>query len=91
MENGTSPPPVKKRNNKPFFNKDNHCEKFNKDPKLKALLSAFVAFTNDYISESQPKPDKKEDDDQQENSNSNEVDDDDDVNAFLGMFGASKE
>jgi hypothetical protein len=85
-EKGTSPPPVDKRNsnNKLFFNKDNCCEKFNKDPKLKALLSAFAAFTNDYISESQPKPDKKEDDDQQENSDSNKVNNDNDVNAFLG-------
>ncbi len=92
-EKGTSPPPVDKRNsnNKLFFNKDNCREKFNKDPKLKALLSAFTAFTNDYISESQPKPNKKEDDDQQENSDSNEVNNDDDVNAFLGMFGALKE
>jgi hypothetical protein len=90
-ENGTPPPPVDKRNNKPFFNKDNCCEKFNKDPKLKALLFAFAAFTNDYISESQPKPDKKEDDDQQVNSDSNKVNNDDDVNAFLGMFGALKE
>jgi hypothetical protein len=50
-------PPGKKRldkpalNSKPTFNKVNHCDKFNKDPKLKALLSAFAAFTSDYTTE----------------------------------------
>ncbi len=48
-----------KRNTKPFFNKDNRREKFNKDPKLKALLSAFAAFTTDYLADSQTKQDEK--------------------------------
>jgi hypothetical protein len=90
-ENNTSPPSVDNHNNKPFFNKDNRHEKLKKDSKLKALLSAFAAFTNDYISESQSETDKKEDDYQQENSDINKVNDNDDVNAFLGMFGALKE
>ena len=66
--------------------------KFNKDPKLKALLSAFAAFTADYVV-----------DNDIEDNNENTVEDDnkatiknkdndhDDVNAFLGMFGSLKE
>ena len=90
-ENGTLEisPTGYKRNTKPFFNKDNRCEKFNKDPKLKALLSAFAAFTTDYLADSQPKQD--ENNDKQDKPDGNTVEDDEDVTAFLSMFGALKE
>jgi hypothetical protein len=57
--NGTLPPLGAKQfgkpavNDKPAFNKEKRQDKFNKDPKLKALLSAFAAFTSDYIADSQ--------------------------------------
>ncbi len=57
--NGTLPPPGAKQfgkpavNGKPAFNKEKCRDKFDKDPKLKALLSAFAAFTSDYIADSQ--------------------------------------
>ncbi len=78
-----------KRNTKPFFNKDNRREKFNKDLKLTALLSAFAAFTTDYLTDSQTKQDEKND--KQDKPDGDTVEDDKDVNAFLGMFGALKE
>ncbi len=82
-------PKGNKRNSKPFFNKDNRHDKFNKDPKLKALLSAFAAFTTDYLADSQTKQD--ENNDQQDIPDGNTIKDDEDVHAFLGMFGALKE
>ncbi len=62
-KNGTHIPPQggDKRNTKPFFNKDYRKGKFNKDPKLKALLSAFAAFTNDYLADLHTKQDEKDD------------------------------
>ncbi len=52
--NGTLPPPGKKRLTRPApaFN-NYHCEKLQKDPKLKALLSAVSAFTTEYLADSQ--------------------------------------
>jgi hypothetical protein len=90
-ENGTLEisPTGYKRNTKPFFNKDNRREKFNKDPKLKALLSAFAAFTTDYLADSQPEQD--ENNDKQDKPDGDTVEDDEDVTAFLSMFGALKE
>ncbi len=69
--------------------KDNRREKFNKDPKLKALLSTFAAFTTDYLADSQTKHDEKND--KQDKPDGDTVEDDEDVNALLGMFGALKE
>ncbi len=90
-ENGTLgiSPTGYKCNTKPFFNKDNRREKFNKDPKLKALLSAFAAFTSDYLADSQTEHDEKND--KQDKPDGDTVEDNEDVNALLGMFGALKE
>jgi hypothetical protein len=91
--NGTLPPPGAKRfgkpavNGKPAFNKEKRRDKFDKDPKLKALFSAFAAFTTDYIANSQEVSDALDNNDVEEENESN----DDNLQAFLGMVGSLKE
>ncbi len=65
--------------------------KLQKDPKLKALLSDFSAFTTKYLAES---PTDENEDTANDNDADNVADihdDDDDTNAFLGMVGALTE
>jgi hypothetical protein len=90
--NGTLPVGTKKKSNvptpaSPLVRRD----KLMRDPKLKALISAFSAFTTDYLVDETvvPMPDTPV-------TNNDDADDDmgvdqDDVNAFLGMVGALKE
>ncbi len=66
-------------------------DKLQKDPKLKALLSAFSAFTANYLAEPQPDENGEAANDNEADDVENVHDDDDDVNAFLGMVGALKE
>ncbi len=91
--NGTLPPPGAKRFGKPdvnsklAFNKEKRRDKFDRDPKLKALLSAFAAFTTDYIANSQEVSDASDNNNVEEGNESNE----DDLQAFLVMVGSLKE
>jgi hypothetical protein len=67
------------------------CDELQKDPKLKALLSAFLAFTTKYLAES---PTDENEDAANDNNADNVADvhdDNDNINAFLGMVGALKE
>jgi len=88
-----NPPPGEKRfgkpafNGKSTFNKDKHCDKIDKDPTLKAFLSAFVAFTTDYIPDSQEVSEATNNNNFEEDDESN----DDGLRAFLGMVGSLKE
>ncbi len=67
-------------------------DKFIKDPKLKALLSAFAAFTASYVTYNDIEDDNENTIQDGNNANTkNKDDDDDDVNAFLGMFVSLKE
>jgi hypothetical protein len=75
---------------KPALNKDGCRNKFSKDPKLKAHLSAFAAFTTNYITETVQEVDNgtdHKDDGDTDNANNNN----DDIHAFMGMFGSLKE
>ncbi len=90
---GTLPPLGAKRfgklafNNKPAFNKEKCQDKFDKDPNLKALLSAFAAFTTDYITNSQEVSEVSDNNNIEEGNKSNE----DNLQAFWGMVGSLKE
>jgi hypothetical protein len=89
--NGTLPPPGKKRLTRPApaFNK--HCRvKLQKDPKLKALLSAFSAFTTKYLADSQPVASETTANGDDHNNLASGTEDEDDINAFLGTVGALK-
>ena len=67
-------------------------DKFNKDLKLKALLSAFSAFTASYVTDNDIEDDNENTIQDDNNANTeNKDDNNDDVNAFLGMFGSLKE
>ncbi len=90
--NGTLPPPGTKRLTRPApaFNKY-HCEKLQKDPKLKALLSAFSAFTTKYLADSQPVTIETTANGDDHDNLASGAEDEDDINAFLGMVGALKE
>ncbi len=68
-----------------------HRDKLQKDPKLKALLSAFSAFTTKYLAESPTDENEDAADDNDADNVADVHDDDDDINAFLGMVGALKE
>ncbi len=87
--NDNLPLPVKKHLGKPAFNdepafyKDSHCDKFNKDPKLKAILSAFAAFTSDYIAGLQDIPAVMDNNHKENTDKDNEENDKD--HAFGGM------
>jgi hypothetical protein len=91
--NGPLPPLGAKRlgkpalNCKPAFNKEKRRDKFDKDPKLKALLSAFAAFTTDYIADSQEVSEALDNNNVEEGNES----DDNDLQAFWGMVGSLKE
>jgi hypothetical protein len=74
-------------NGKSAFNKEKSQDKFNKDQKLKALLSAFAAFTTDYITNSQEMSDASDNNNVEEGNESN----DDNLQAFLGMVGSLQE
>jgi hypothetical protein len=75
---------------KPALNKDAHRNKFSKDPKLKALLSTFAAFTTNYIEENiQDIIDGTDHEDNGDTEDAN--DNNDDIHAFLGMLGSLKE
>ncbi len=67
------------------------CDKLQKDPKLKALLSAFSAFTTKYLAESQPDDNEDAATDNNADDVADVLDDEDDVNTFWGMVGALKE
>jgi hypothetical protein len=69
------------------LNKEKHQDKFDKDPKLKARLSAFAAFTTDYIANSQEVSEASDNNNVEEENESNE----DNLQAFLGMVGSLKE
>jgi hypothetical protein len=72
--------------------KNIHRDKFNEDPKLKALLSAFAAFMASYVADNYIEDDIENTIQDDNNANTkNKDDDDNDVNAFLGMFGSLKE
>ena len=90
--NGTLPPPGKKRLTRPApaFNKY-RCEKLQKDPKLKALLSAFSAFTTKYLADSQPEASETAANGDDHNNLASGAKDENEVNVFLGMVGALKE
>jgi hypothetical protein len=66
-------------------------DKLQKDPKLKALLSAFSAFTTKYLAESPTDENEDAADDNDADNVADIHDDDDYINAFLGMVGALKE
>jgi hypothetical protein len=90
--NGTLPPSHEKGPHMPVSaHPKDHRDKLQKDPKLKALLSAFSAFTTKYLAES---PTDENEDAANDNNADNVADvhdDNDDINAFLGMVGALKE
>jgi hypothetical protein len=90
--NGTLPPPGKKRLTRPApaFIKY-HCEKLQKDPKLKAFLSAFSAFTTKYLADSQPVASETMTNGDDHNDLASCAEDEDNINAFLCMVGALKE
>jgi hypothetical protein len=90
--NRTLPPPGKKHLTRPApaFNK--YCrEKLQKDPKLKALLSAFSAFTTKYLANSQPVASETTANGDDHDNLASGAEDEDDVNAFWDMVGALKE
>jgi hypothetical protein len=62
-----------------------------RDPKLKALLSAFSTFTTEYLADSQPEANEDEANSDDINEVASVQDDEDEVNAFLGMVGVLKE
>jgi hypothetical protein len=65
-------------------------DKLQKNPKLKALLSAFSAFTTKYLAES---PTDENEDAANDNNSDNVTDvhdDDDDINTFFGNGGSFK-
>ena len=90
--NGTLPPPVEKRLTRPApaFNKY-RPEKLQKDPKLKALLSAFSAFTTKYLADSQPVASETTANGDDHEDLASGAEDEDGINAFWGMVGALKE
>jgi hypothetical protein len=90
--NGTLPPLGEKHLTRPApaFN-NNRREKLQKDPKLKALLSAFSAFTTKYLADSQPVASETTADGDDHDNLASGAEDEDDINAFGGMVGASKE
>ncbi len=61
------------------------------DPKLKALLSAFSAFTTKYLADSQPVASETTADGDDQDDLASGAEDENDINAFLGMVGALKE
>jgi hypothetical protein len=91
-ENGTLPPPGKKRLTQPApaFNKY-CCEKLQKDPKLKALLSAFSALTNKYLADLQPAANETAANGDDNNNLTSGTENEDEINAFLGLVGALKD
>jgi hypothetical protein len=90
--NGTLPPSSEKRPNMPASAPPKDCrDKLQKDPKLKALLSAFSAFAANYLAESKPDENGEVANDNKADDVANIHDDKDDVNTFLGMVGALKE
>jgi hypothetical protein len=86
-------PTIDKRSPAPSDRRKNiRRDKFNKDPKLKALLSAFAAFTASYVADNDIEDDNENTIQDDNNANTkNRDDNNDDVNAFLGMFGSLKE
>ncbi len=62
-----------------------------KDPKLKALHSAFSAFTTNYLAEPQAKDNGEVVNRNDHADDANIDDENDDINAFLEMVGALKE
>ncbi len=62
-----------------------------KDPKLKALPSAFLAFTTNYLAESQATDNGEVVNGNDHVDDANIDDENDDINAFLRMVGALKE
>jgi hypothetical protein len=74
-------------NGKLAFNKEKCQDKFNKDPKLKALISAFAAFTTDYIAYSQEVSEALDNNNIEEGNESNEKG----FQAFSDMVGSLNE
>jgi hypothetical protein len=62
-----------------------------KDPKLKALLSAFSAFTTKYLADLQPAASDTAAAGDDHGDLASGAENEDEVNAFLGMVGALKE
>ncbi len=62
-----------------------------KDPKLKAFLSALSAFTTKYLADSQPAASETAAGGDDHNNLESSTEEEDDINAFLGMVGALKE
>jgi hypothetical protein len=84
--NGTLPPSHEKWPHTPVSAHPKDCrDKLQKDPKLKALLSAFSAFTTEYLAES---PTDENDDDNNADNVADVHDDDDDINAFFWNRGS---
>ncbi len=90
--NGTLPPPGEKHLTRPApaFNRYHH-EKLQKDPKCKALLSAFSVFTTEYLADSQPEASETAANGDDHNDLASGAKDEDEVKAFLGMVVALKE
>jgi hypothetical protein len=59
-----------------------------KDPKLKALLSAFSASTTKYLADSQPATSETVANGDDHKDLARGAEDEDEINAFLGMVGA---
>jgi hypothetical protein len=90
--NGTLPSSSEKRSNVPPSAPPMACrDKFMKDPKLKALFAAFLAFTTDYLAESQATDNGEVVNRNDHGDDANIDDENDDINAFLGMVGVLKE
>ena len=90
--NGTLPAPNAKKSivqkpASPLVRRD----KFTRDPKLKALIAAFSAFTTDYLAEETDATVPGAAGTETEDNDANMDIDQDDVNAFLGMVGALKD
>ncbi len=85
--NGTLPPLSKKRLTRPApaFNKYCH-EKLQKDSKLKALLSAFSAFTTKYLADSQPVASESTADGDEHDDLASGAEDEDEINAFWAWW-----
>jgi hypothetical protein len=84
--NGTLPPPGKKRLTRPAPAFKYRCEKLQKDPKLKALLSAFSAFTTEYLADSQPVASETTADGDDHDNLASGAEDEDDINAFWAWW-----
>jgi hypothetical protein len=89
--NGTLPPPGKKRLTRPAHAFNKYCrEKLQRDLKLKALLSAFSAFTTKYLAYSQPVASETVADGDGHDNLASGAEDEDEINTFWAWWELKK-